>query len=186
MATALLSYCRVVYRVDTPTATQSQLPSYPPTMGSTTLAALTVLLCSTRSAAPPADPVTGLADGAVLRRQNGTCPAGETFCEYRGWSGLWEEGCVDKQSDYLNCGDCNHSCETPSRSDMLCVGGQCICINSGKPDCGLRDQICPDPKTSRANCGGCGRQVSDLHGPLTCAVRRGRDLRPGPMCGLSH
>jgi hypothetical protein len=77
-------------------------------MVSTTWAPV-ALLTREQLAPGPADPVVNLAAAVVLRRQNDTCPAGETFCQYRGWSGLEEEGCVDLQSHHLNCGDCRHS-----------------------------------------------------------------------------
>ncbi|BEI86633.1 hypothetical protein CcaverHIS002_0609200 [Cutaneotrichosporon cavernicola] len=100
-------------------------------------------------------------DSAILPRQNETCPAGETWCEYLSWDHMWDAGCVNLETHYLNCGSCANSCETPSQSDTICVNGECICYNSGRPDCGLPNVICPDPMTDRNHCGGCNLKCGE-------------------------
>jgi len=55
------------------------------------------------------------------------CPAGRTCCT---------AGCVDTQTDFMNCGACNGICT--NQSDH-CAGGDCMCGSRGPCD---RDIMC--------------------------------------------
>lgn len=63
--------------------------------------------------------------------------------------------CVDRQSDFFNCGECGHTCRTDPEEE--CIAGECAPVPQPcNPSQNACDGRCVEVMTDPDNCGRCG------------------------------
>ena len=82
--------------------------------------------------------------------------------------------CVDTRSSIAHCGGCDNACPTPPNASAVCASSACgigVCT-TGFANCdGSASNGCEvDTRTSRTNCGMCGRTCTFANAAASCAA----------------
>src|SRR5262249_23041263 len=89
-----------------------------------------------------------------------TCSAGECICTET----MCNSGCVDLQTDKLNCGACGRSCALANASTTSCNGGACApTCQAGYLNCNVPVPPAPDDGCECAGPMCCGSSCPSAH-----------------------